>query len=150
MLHWQVYSKSTGLRSVTNRLTTPVHGLEDVFITVSLDGPLMSEALRRELNPLIIKVSSASSMPSTPQSFRELSRRCMPVYTAYTFFKEPMYESCRKPHGRNIYWEDVNVELLGKYLFCFLPYNMFSLSAQRATYRKNKLLRTERCRCRAV
>ncbi|XP_033647231.1 uncharacterized protein LOC117306814 [Asterias rubens] len=102
-----------GLRSVTNRLTTPVHGLEDVFITVSLDGPLMSEALRRELNPLIIKVSSASSMPSTPQSFRELSRRCMPVYTAYTFFKEPMYESCRKPHGRNIYWEDVNVELLG-------------------------------------
>ncbi|XP_022081512.1 uncharacterized protein LOC110974284 [Acanthaster planci] len=102
-----------GLRSVTNRLTTPVRGLEDVFLTLSLDGPLMSEGLRRELNPLILKVNSGTSLPASPLPYRELARRCQPVYCAYQLFREPAYESCRKPHAKNIYWEDINVQLLG-------------------------------------
>ncbi|PIK33636.1 hypothetical protein BSL78_29553, partial [Apostichopus japonicus] len=67
----------SGLKSVTNRLDKPVPGIEDVFITVAADGPLMSEELHREVNPLVIKVAS------------------------------------RKPRAKNVYWEDVNVVLLG-------------------------------------
>ncbi|PIK55244.1 hypothetical protein BSL78_07840 [Apostichopus japonicus] len=56
----------SGLKSVTNRLDKPVPGIEDVFITVAADGPLMSEELHREVNPLVIKVASVSDLPTTP------------------------------------------------------------------------------------
>ncbi|XP_072038562.1 uncharacterized protein [Amphiura filiformis] len=102
-----------GLKTVTNRLSHYVPGIADVFLTVSLDGPLMSEAHRKELNPLVIKLSSATNMPDTPLSHKELSRRCVPVFASYKFYKEPSYKSCARRHNKNIYWDDINVELLG-------------------------------------
>lgn len=104
----------TGLKSVTNRLDKPVPGIEDVFITVAADGPLMSEELHKELNPLVIKVASVSDLPNTPLSLEELNRRCQLVHTEYKFHNLPPHLSSRKPHARNVYWEDVNVVLLGQ------------------------------------
>ncbi|XP_071485699.1 uncharacterized protein [Diadema antillarum] len=101
------------LKTVTNRLDCPVVGIKDVFITVSLDGPLMAPEQRQELNPLVLKVFSATGMPDTPLSYCELSKRCMPVYTSYKFYKQPEYKSVNRDHGKNIYWDDINVELLG-------------------------------------
>ncbi|XP_001191000.4 uncharacterized protein LOC755639 [Strongylocentrotus purpuratus] len=101
------------LKTVTNRLESPVVGIKDVFITVSLDGPLMSPDQRLELNPLVLKVVSALGMPETPLSHAELGRRCMPVHTSYKFCKQPEYKSRRREHSKNIYWDDINVELLG-------------------------------------
>ncbi|XP_063952895.1 uncharacterized protein LOC129255695 [Lytechinus pictus] len=101
------------LKTVTNRLDSPVVGIRDVFITVSLDGPLMSPDQRLDLNPLVLKVVSALDMPDTPLSHAELERRCLPVYTSYKFYKQPEYMSVRREHSKNIYWDDVNVELLG-------------------------------------
>jgi len=66
---------SSGLDTVTERLEKPVNGLEDVFITVSLSGPLMSERQHRKLNPLVVKVTSATDMPEKPLSFDELRLR---------------------------------------------------------------------------
>lgn len=89
-------------------------GIEDVFITVAADGPLMSEELHREVNPLVIKVASVSDLPTTPLSLDELSLRCQLVYTEYKFHELPEHHSSRKPRAKNVYWEDVNVVLLGK------------------------------------
>ncbi|XP_033114402.1 uncharacterized protein LOC117114896 [Anneissia japonica] len=102
-----------GLRSITNRLDRPVPGIEDVFITVSLDGPLMSESLRQELNPLVIKIASATNLPDKPLSYEQLDEKCLPVYCMYKFMGDPPHITSGKEHGKNSYWEDTNVVLLG-------------------------------------
>ncbi|KAK6176744.1 hypothetical protein SNE40_014985 [Patella caerulea] len=101
------------MKSVTSRLKHPVAGVEDMFITVALDGPLMSEKIKHELNPMIIKIHSASDMPNTPMSFSEMRSKCHPVYCKYKFYKQPEHISAGKEHGDNIYWDDTNVVLLG-------------------------------------
>lgn len=53
-----------GVKSVTSRSEDSVKGIEDVFMTLSLDGDLMSEAQRKLLNPLTLKVLSLTSLPS--------------------------------------------------------------------------------------
>ena len=58
--------------SCTNRIENPVTGLEDVFFTVALNQPLMSDEQKKKLNPLIIKVQSANDMPNTPISYADL------------------------------------------------------------------------------
>ncbi|XP_071961619.1 uncharacterized protein [Antedon mediterranea] len=102
-----------GVRSITNRLDRPVHGIEDVFITVSLDGPLMSETLRKELNPLVIKIASATNLPSTPLPYDQLEDKCLPVFCMYKFMGEMPHITSGKEHGKSAYWEDTNVVLLG-------------------------------------
>ena len=69
------YHVMTGLQTVTERLAKPVAGIEDIFITVSLNGPLMSEDQQRSLNPLVIKVHSATNMPNFPLSYQDLRLR---------------------------------------------------------------------------
>ncbi len=86
----------------------------------------MSESLRRELNPLVIKLSSANNMPKTPLSHEELHRRCCPVYASYKFYKQPMYKSCAREHNKNVYWDDINVELLGRLLFILSAFGKFT------------------------
>ena len=63
------------MQNLTERLDCPVPGIEDLFVTVSLSGPLMSEEQRQRLNPLVIKVHSSSQMPSTPIDYSELRLR---------------------------------------------------------------------------
>ncbi|XP_070557636.1 uncharacterized protein [Ptychodera flava] len=103
----------SGVKSVTNRLDKPVQGIEDVFITVSLDGPLMSEEQKQELNPLVIKVNYATNLPNTPINYDELDRKCLPVYCKYKFYKQPEHRSIGRSHTDTVYWEDTNVVLLG-------------------------------------
>ncbi|ESO89848.1 hypothetical protein LOTGIDRAFT_124357 [Lottia gigantea] len=101
------------MKSVTGRLENPVAGVEDIFITVSLDSPLMSDKIKKELNPMIIKIHSASDLPDTPLSYTELKNKCHPAYCKYKFFKQPEHISVGKEHDRTIYWDDTNVVLLG-------------------------------------
>ncbi|XP_070192982.1 uncharacterized protein [Littorina saxatilis] len=103
----------SGSQSITSRLEQPVSGVEDLFITVSLDLPLMSDELKQELNPMIITVKSVTDLPNSPMSIEELKSKCQPVYCKYQFFKQPMHTTVAKEHDRNIYWDDKNVVLLG-------------------------------------
>ncbi|XP_069101496.1 uncharacterized protein [Argopecten irradians] len=103
----------TGMKSVTSRLAEPVMGVEDCFISLKVDGPIMSEKQKLELNPMIIKVHSCTNLPDSPISYPELKMRCKPVYCKYEFFKQPVHTSAGRDHARNIYWDDVNVVLTG-------------------------------------
>ncbi|XP_041347622.1 uncharacterized protein LOC121367489 isoform X2 [Gigantopelta aegis] len=103
----------SGMRCLTGRLDKPVVGIEDMFVTVSLDGPLMSDQQKQDLNPMIIKLISATGLPQTPISYEELRFKCHPVYCKYTFHQQPEHLTSGKEHDRNIYWDDINVVLLG-------------------------------------
>ncbi|CAL1542846.1 unnamed protein product [Lymnaea stagnalis] len=98
---------------VTSRLHTPTAGIEDMFLGVSLNIPLLSTELNQELNPMMIRVDYASCLPNTPISYDKLEQRCHPVYCKYKFFTQPEYVTPGKQHAQNIYWEDTNVVLLG-------------------------------------
>ncbi|XP_048243138.1 uncharacterized protein LOC124146111 isoform X2 [Haliotis rufescens] len=102
-----------GMKSLTGRLQKAVPGIEDVFISVALDSALMTDKQKADLNPMIIKIQSATNLPETPMSYQELQTRCKPVYCKYQFFKQPVHVTLGKEHARNIYWDDISVALLG-------------------------------------
>ncbi|CAH1783576.1 unnamed protein product [Owenia fusiformis] len=102
-----------GVKTVTRRLEDPVHGVDDVFITVNLDKPLMSEEQRMQLNPMIIKVHSATNMPNSPITQEELKLRCHPCYVQYKFFRQPTHKSVGREHDTSVYWDDIDVILTG-------------------------------------
>lgn len=102
-----------GMKSITNRLESPVPGVEDCFVTIEISDSLMAEEQKRELNPMIFKIYSAKNMPDTPLPYGDLSLRCQPVYCKYKFYKQPEHISVGREHGKNIYWDDINVVLAG-------------------------------------
>lgn len=42
-----------------------------------------------------------------------LCHRCKPVHVSYQFYKQPLHKSAGRDHGSDVFWEDVNVVLLG-------------------------------------
>ncbi|XP_052781235.1 uncharacterized protein LOC128217855 isoform X2 [Mya arenaria] len=105
----------SGLESVTNRLETPIPGVEDVFVTLQLNKPLLNDKQKQELNPMIIKIHSATNMPSTPLSHQQLKDRCMPTFCRYSFFNLPSHVTLKRSHTPNVYWDDINVILAGTF-----------------------------------
>ena len=47
--------------------------------------------------------------------FKTFDFRCQQVHCEYEFFKQARYYSIGRDHQMNIYWDDINVVLLGKY-----------------------------------
>ena len=64
-------------KSLSVEMTEPVQNLVNCRLTISLKSPLMSERLRRELNPMTITVLSAHNLPDIPTGYNELQEKCV-------------------------------------------------------------------------
>ena len=64
-----------GMQTITERLEKPSDTIPDMFLSVSLNKPLMSEDQKKSLNPLVVKVHSATNMPQTPILYDDLRMR---------------------------------------------------------------------------
>ncbi|XP_053378149.1 uncharacterized protein LOC123529262 isoform X2 [Mercenaria mercenaria] len=105
----------SGVQTITNRLDTPVLGLEDMFVTLQLNKPLLNQKQKQELNPMIIKIHSITNMPSSPMTHEQLKDRCMPAYCRYSFFNLSPHVTLKRPHASSVYYDDINVILAGTF-----------------------------------
>ena len=64
-------------KSLSIEMTEPIQNLVNCRLTISLKSPLMSEKLRRELNPMTITVLSAHNLPDIPTGYTELQEKCV-------------------------------------------------------------------------
>ncbi|KAJ7316810.1 hypothetical protein JRQ81_002972 [Phrynocephalus forsythii] len=85
----------------------------EAYLSFSIRKPLMTEKQKRELNPLIIRIKSARSLPTTPVPVEELQRVCVPVYCKYKFQNMPPHQTEGRDHGTEVFFKDINVILVG-------------------------------------
>uniref|UniRef100_A0A452HNF2 DUF4550 domain-containing protein n=1 Tax=Gopherus agassizii TaxID=38772 RepID=A0A452HNF2_9SAUR len=103
----------SGERLVISRLQEKSSKILDAYMTFTTEEPLMSERQISELNPLIIKILSATCLPMTPVPIEVLQATCVPAYCRYQFHKLPPHQTQGQTHGTHIYFKDVNVILTG-------------------------------------
>ena len=65
----------SGIKSDTTKLGKPAGNIEELLLSVSLDNDLLSEIQKRDLNPMVLRVSSASDLPNKPLSYMELREK---------------------------------------------------------------------------
>ena len=71
----KMYKFFSGAKSNTTKLGKPIGNIEELLLSVSLDNDLLSEIQKCELNPMVIRVSSAHDLPNKPMSYMELRER---------------------------------------------------------------------------
>ena len=71
----KMYTFFSGAKSTTTKLGKPAGGIEELLLSVSLDNDLLSEIQKRQLNPMVIRVSSASELPSKPMTYMQLREK---------------------------------------------------------------------------
>ncbi|XP_071611553.1 uncharacterized protein CFAP92 isoform X1 [Heliangelus exortis] len=103
----------SGEKSVTSHLAGANPDILDVYVSFSVDTPLLSERQRHELNPLVIRITSATCLPNTPVPIAVLQKLCIPTYCKYKFHNFPPHQTHGQIHGTHVYFKDVNVLLTG-------------------------------------
>ncbi|XP_040502601.1 uncharacterized protein KIAA1257 homolog isoform X9 [Gallus gallus] len=104
----------SGENSVISRLEENSPILLDAYVSFTVETPLLSERQIRELNPLVIKICSATSLPNTPVPIEVLQKLCVPTYCKYKFHNFPAHQTHGQIHGTHVYFKDVNVFLTGR------------------------------------
>ncbi|XP_077890042.1 uncharacterized protein CFAP92 isoform X1 [Ictidomys tridecemlineatus] len=102
-----------GQQTVMSRGSEKSANILDCLLTFKTEVPIMTEAQKLELNPLIIRIDCVSCLPSQPVPIQELQRLCTPVYCRYRFHKTPVHRTEERPHGTHVYFKDINVICLG-------------------------------------
>ncbi|KAF1455060.1 hypothetical protein FQV21_0002658, partial [Spheniscus demersus] len=102
-----------GEKSVISRLAANNPKVLDAYVTFTVETPLLSERQRHELNPLIIRINSATCLPNTPVPIEVLQQLCVPTYCKYKFHNFPPHRTHGQIHGTHVYFKDVNVLLTG-------------------------------------
>lgn len=71
----KMYTFFSGVKSNTTKLGKPAGNIEELLLSVSLDDDLLSERQKKELNPMVIRVSSASELPNKPLTYKQLREK---------------------------------------------------------------------------
>ncbi|XP_031757222.1 uncharacterized protein KIAA1257 homolog [Xenopus tropicalis] len=96
-----------------NRFQETSERILDCYVSLALDAPLLSDQQKRDFNPLVIRIHSATSLPVTPTPISALKDQCLPVFCRYRFCNQPPHRTQGREHGTHVYFEDVNVILAG-------------------------------------
>ncbi|XP_032996722.1 uncharacterized protein KIAA1257 homolog isoform X2 [Lacerta agilis] len=103
----------SGQRCVVSQLGEKSPKLWDAYLSFSVEGTLMSEKQKHELNPLIIKINSARCLPDTPVPIKVLQNSCLPIYCKYKFHNMEPHRTPDRDHGSHVFFKDTNVVLAG-------------------------------------
>ncbi|XP_063796660.1 uncharacterized protein CFAP92 isoform X2 [Pseudophryne corroboree] len=104
---------TAGDLSVTGRLQKCSDKILDGYMTLAIDSPLLSEQQRQDLNPMVIRILSATSLPTAPTPISVLQEKCVPVYCRYRFQDQPFHQTHEQTHGTHVFFRDVNVVFAG-------------------------------------
>ncbi|XP_075689941.1 uncharacterized protein CFAP92 [Rhinoderma darwinii] len=99
--------------SVTSRLPMCSHQILDCYVTLALNAPLLSDQQRHDLNPMVIRILSATSLPISPTPICVLQEKCSSVYCKYRFQDHPFHQTHGQRHGTHVFFRDVNVVFVG-------------------------------------